>query len=185
MAFYSRTNKPATIAYPKSEKTIPTFSLEIDKTTGKKTLKETGKTNIYDKIQASAEQTKIYNILDRFNAGDIDAINKVKGHYGDFTNLPRTLAEAQQQLINAEKLFYQQPLEVRQEFNHNPAEFFAAAASGDVLTRVEKVAKKMSKAKEDKLTEETAQTSPTAQNSPISTPVQPISQPTINNGGIM
>lgn len=138
MEYYSRARKPQTIAAPKCEKIIPTFSLEINTKTGKKELKQTGKTNIYEKIQASKEQTMIYNILERYNAGDIEVLNKVQGMYGDFTNVPKTLAEAQQQLINAENLFMSLPLEMRKEFNHSTSEFLASAANGELETRLKK-----------------------------------------------
>lgn len=150
MPFYSRNNRPETIPVPQSKKLIPTFSLEINKTTGKKELKETGKTNIYDMIQASKESTMIYNILDRFQAGDVEVLNKVQGAYGDFTNVPRTLAEAQQQLIDAENLFMSLPLEMRKEFNHSTSEFLAAAANGDLEPRLAKLGRKTKKVEDTK-----------------------------------
>ena len=148
MTFYSRNNRPKTIPAPKCEKIIPTFSLEIDTKTGKKELKQTGKTNIYDKIQASKEQTLVYNILERFNAGDTSVLNKVQGMYGDFTNVPKTLAEAQQQLINAENLFMSLPLDMRKEINHSSSEFLASAASGELETRLAKFKRKTTKVEE-------------------------------------
>ena len=141
MEYYSRANRPATIPAPKCEKIIPTFSIEINSKTGKKELKQTGKTNIYDKIQASKEQTLIYNILERFSAGDTNVLNKVQGAYGDFTNVPKTLAEAQQQLINAENIFMSMPLEIRKEFNHSTSEFLASAANGELEPRLAKFVK--------------------------------------------
>ena len=125
MEFYARNKYPETIACPECSKFVDTFSLEIDKATGKKELKKTGKTNLYEKIQKSKEETLIYNILDRYQNGDTQVIEKHKGVYGDFTNMPKTLAEAQQILINAEKTFMQLPLEERKKYNHNISEFLA------------------------------------------------------------
>ena len=80
----------------------------------------------------------IYNILDRYNAGDLTALNKVQGAYGDFTNTPTTLAEAQQKLIDAENLFMSLPLEVRKEFNHSTSEFLASIANGEIENKLAK-----------------------------------------------
>lgn len=134
MEFYSRTNLPATIAQPKCEKIIPTYGRKVGDD-GKVKVVETGKTNIYEKIQVSKDETLVYNILDRFNAGDINALNQRKGSYGDFTNAPKTLAEAQQTLINAENYFYSLPLEVRKEFNHSVSEFLHSAGDGKLAER--------------------------------------------------
>lgn len=162
MDFYSRTRRPQTIAYPESKKIKATFSLKIDKTTGKKELQKTGATNIYDKIQAAKDETLIYNILEKYNAGDNQALNKVKGVYGDFTNMPSTLAEAQQRLIDAENTFKSLPLEIRREFNMSTTEFLASIANGEF----EKVAQKFNKAPaEQPITETQVQ-------QPVQTPVE-------------
>lgn len=131
MDFYKRDKRPETIPYPKSDKIVPTYSLKIDKQTGKKELVKTGSTNLYEKIQAAKEETMIYNILERFNAGEIDVINKVKGVYGDFRNVPTSLAEAQQAIIDAEDTFNKLPLDIRREFNMSTSEFLASLNNGE------------------------------------------------------
>lgn len=136
MEFYNRSNLPDTIAQPKCEKIIPTYGKEIDKD-GTVKIVETGKTNIYEKIQACKDETLVYNILDRFNAGDVTALNQRQGTYGDFTEMPKTLVEAQQILIDAEKYFYTLPLEVRKEFNHSVSEFLSCAGNGKLAERHE------------------------------------------------
>lgn len=134
MEYYSRVNKPLTIAQPKCEKIVPTYGKEIDKD-GKVRVVETGKTNLYEKIQASKEDTLIYNILDRFKAGDVSVLQKHQGVYADLTNMPTTLAEAQQSLINAENYFNSLPLEVRSDFNHSFSEFLASASAGKLADK--------------------------------------------------
>jgi len=136
MEFYSRSNLPTTIPQPKCEKIVPTYGKEVTKD-GKVQIVETGKTNIYEKIQASKDETLVYNILDRFNAGDVNALNQRQGTYGDFTDMPRTLAEAQQALIDAENYFYTLPLDVRKEFNHSVSDFLASAGKGKLAERHE------------------------------------------------
>ncbi len=132
MEFYSRSSYPQTIPHPKSKKIIDTYSIEINKDTGKKELKATGKTNIYEFIQKSLEDTKVYNILKKCEMGDTEALNRAVGAYGDFTSAPRSLAEAQQLIINAEKEFNSLPLEIRKEFNYSVSEFLAGFGNGKV-----------------------------------------------------
>lgn len=138
MKFYNRSNRPATIPMPECSKEIPVFGLKINKETGKKELKKTGTTNIYEKIQAAKESCEIYNILKQYQEGNIEVLDKVHGVYGDFTNMPKTLAESQQALIDAEKTFMSLPLDVRKEFNHSTSEFLAAITNGKFETIMRK-----------------------------------------------
>lgn len=143
--FYSiYANRPTSIAHPKTSKTRPIYTEQFD-TNGHKKLVKTGETNVYDKIQSFKDETLIYNILDRFSAGDINAINKVKGNYGDFTEMPKTLMEAQNKLIQAERTFNELPTEVRAEFNHSYEQFIAAAANGKAEEKINKVVDKLNK----------------------------------------
>lgn len=139
MEFYSRAKRPATIPCPKCEENVPTFTLKINKETGKKELKKTGETNLYKKIQASKEETLIYNIIKRFESGDIEVLNKTQGTYGNFTNMPKTLAEAQQSLIDAENTFNSLPLDIRRQFNMSSSEFIAGLTNGKFETIMAKI----------------------------------------------
>ena len=138
MEFYSRIKKPDTIPAPSGEKVVPTFSLRISKETGRQELVKTGTTDIYEKIQAAKEGTLIYNIIERFQNGDITALNKNKLCYGDTTIVPKTLAGMKQALIDAENNFNKLPLEVRKEFNHNVNEYLNAIDNGSINSRLEK-----------------------------------------------
>lgn len=144
--FYSRSNRPKTIPHPECSKEINTYELEIDKD-GKKELVQKGKTNIYEKIQAQLEETLIYNILNKYQNGDQEIINKLTamdGMYGDYTNTPKTLAEAQQTVIDAHNQFNDLPLELRKEFNYSATEFLASLSNGGfdkVMSKYVKVEK--------------------------------------------
>lgn len=143
--FYSRNNRPKTIPQPECQETIPTFSLQINKSTGKKELVESGKTNLYEKIQASKDATLVYNIIDRYNAGDESVFNKAVGSYGNFTQMPSTLVEAQQKLIDAERTFEQLPITIREKYNNSYTEFLADITTGGE-TKIEKWLKNQEKA---------------------------------------
>lgn len=144
---YSRYNRPPTVPAPKCSKFQPTFGLEVNKKTGKTELVKTGETNFYDKIQAAKESTMIYNILDRFESNmSADEAAEIlceegkmtkQGNYGDFTELPTSLQEMQQLMIDAENHFNSLPLDERQKYNHNLGEYLAELNNS--LTKIEKI----------------------------------------------
>ena len=110
------------------EREIPQYKMHVDKD-GVRELKQYGTIDGYAKIQSHKDSCDVNYILERFARGDESALSKIQGVYGDFTNLPTTMAELSQRVIDAETMFYQLPLEVRQQFNHSPSEFFAQIGS--------------------------------------------------------
>ena len=76
---------------------------------GTRNLVEVGKTNAYEIIQASLEQSLIYNILRRHDAGDPSALAAVQGRYMDVSGLPTSLAEMQALVMSARDGFDQLP----------------------------------------------------------------------------
>lgn len=130
MEFYSRSNYPKTIPAPTCEAIIPEFALETDSKGRTNLVKQKIGTNIYDKIQAAKDSTMIDNIIKRFYEGDTTILQKMQGQFGNFTNMPTTLAEAQQKIIDAEEFFNKQPIEFKQKFGMDPRQFLAAAGNG-------------------------------------------------------
>lgn len=103
----------------------PLFGLEVDKD-GVTQLVQKGKYDLFEFIQSHKDSVDIHKILERFENGDVDALNKYQGYYGDITEAPKTFADALNAVIKAKDLFNSLPLEVRAEFNHNPEEFIAS-----------------------------------------------------------
>lgn len=101
------------------------YGLEVDEK-GITDLVVKGKENLYDFIQSHKDSVDIHKILERFQNGDVDALNKYQGYYGDITAAPKTFAEALNTVIKAKDLFNSLPLEVRAEFDHSPEQFVAA-----------------------------------------------------------
>ncbi|MBE7076822.1 MAG: hypothetical protein E7374_02895 [Clostridiales bacterium] len=132
--FYSRNNLPKRIAQPRCSKIVNEYKKEIQKD-GSVRAVVSGKTNIYEKIQAGKDDCLVYNILDRFKAGDVSVLNARQGEYGDFTEAPKTLAESQQRLIDAENYFNTLPIDVRNEFNHSVIDFLNSVGDGSVTKR--------------------------------------------------
>lgn len=122
--FYTRTIKRPTKAAPSGSPEADIYEVEID-STGHKHLVKTGKTNTYEKIQASLESTKIETIMRRAASGDVTALAVTNGQYLDCTEMPHTLAEAQNMLIKLEQQFNKLPLEVRQKYDMSAEKYIA------------------------------------------------------------
>lgn len=110
------------------QRKMPTYKMKVDEN-GVRTLRKVGEKDIYAEIQSYKDSTDINYILARYARGDVSALSKIQGTYGDFTQIPTTLAELSQRVIDAENIFYQLPIEKRAEFNHSPSEFFAQFGS--------------------------------------------------------
>ncbi len=124
MKFYSRLNPAPVIEAPAGSKEATTYQTQIDEN-GHKVTVPIGKTNIYDRIQSSLEETKIENIIRRFTEGDITAFRQGEPLYADMTQAPRTLMEAQNMIIRITDEFNNLPVEVRAKFDHSPEKYVA------------------------------------------------------------
>lgn len=89
-------------------------------------LVDAGTEDIYDAIQSHKDSTDIHVLLKRFQAGDVDVLSKVQGSYGDFTEMPKTYADALNAMIAGEQLFNSLPLETREKFDFSLHKFILA-----------------------------------------------------------
>ena len=94
-------------------------------------LVEAGEESLYDSIQSWKDSVDINVILARYANGDVDALSKVQGAFGDFSQFPKTYAEMLNRVIQGKQMFASLPLEIREKFNHNFAEFIAAMDKPD------------------------------------------------------
>lgn len=101
-----------------------TYKMYVDED-GKRELRKSGEYNLYAEIQSYKDSVSIDYILARFMNGDESALSRAQGIYGDFTEVPRTLAELQQRVIDAEDLFNSLPLNIKEQYNFSASEFFA------------------------------------------------------------
>lgn len=127
MEFRTIMNRERIVSNP-GERFAPTYALKVDDD-GVMDLRETGKVDIYGKIQTYKDSVDIHYILERFVNGDESALNAATPSFGDFTEYPTTYAEMLQRTHEAEEMFMQLPVEVRAEFNHSPGEFFSSIGS--------------------------------------------------------
>lgn len=84
---------------------------------------------IYEMIQAHREETEIERIVKRAMQGDMSVLNAMSGQYMDIAGAPRSLAEAQQIIINAKRDFDKLDPETRKKFDNNVEIFIAEAGS--------------------------------------------------------
>lgn len=127
ISFFTGYNRPMSIPNETGTEFDKTYTVEIDKH-GHKELKETGKTNRYEKIQSFKDETDIANILVKATV-DPTILNQRNGQYGDFTKAPKTLAEAQNIILKIKDEFFNLPVETRKEFNNSPEQYIAAYGS--------------------------------------------------------
>lgn len=121
---WSRFDRPDTEESPAGTATEPEYTEYIDKN-GHLTLKETGETPTYEMIQAALEETKIENIIRKATLGDPTALAATQGAYIDTTELPTSLAEMQNMLINANNEFEKLPLETRLKFDQSAEKYIS------------------------------------------------------------
>lgn len=121
---------------------LNTYQEEIDKK-GRLHLAKTGQTNVYERIQADLESTKIENILHQVAMGDLSVLNQRETLYVDATNMPKNLMEAQNIVIKAKAEFEQFPKEVREIFHNSPEEYVSEMGSKEFLDKMAPYNKKL------------------------------------------
>lgn len=103
---------------------------------GQLELNEKGKEDWYGYIQSHKDSVDIHVLLERFQRGDVDVLNRVQGFYGDITTLPSTFADALNIVRAGEDFFNSLPVDERAKYNHNFAEFLASFDTPDNLRRL-------------------------------------------------
>ena len=99
-------------------------------------LKECGKENLHDIIQSYKDTTDIAYILAKLQSGDMSVINQKPVMYGDFTQYPKTLADALQLQIDSKNLFDRLPAEIKKKFDNDENKFFASSGSQEWFEKI-------------------------------------------------
>lgn len=95
-----------------------------------KVIVEDTPVDIYTSIQAYKEETDIHNIVARAILGDTSALNVRMGQYMDLTEMPETLAQAQNLINSMKEQFEKLPVDIRAKFDHS-AEIYVAEYGGE------------------------------------------------------
>lgn len=120
---------------PVGSKFMDTYEYSIDKK-GHESLVKTGERDIYTPIQEALESTLIENILQRAALGDPLALEQRSGQYIDTTDMPTTLAEAQNKIISLKNEFNSLPIDVRRQFDFSPEQFIHEFGTNDWLSKM-------------------------------------------------
>lgn len=114
---------------------------------GRRRLVKDNPKPIYEMIQAHRESCEIERVVKRAMNGDTSVLNAIEGQYIDITGAPKSLAEAQQIIINAKRDFELLDVETRKKFDNNVEVFIAEAGSKEwcdklgITDRLEREAK--------------------------------------------
>lgn len=110
---------------PSGTGTRPIWEYEIN-SKGKKILAITGEQNIYEEIQAQADECKIENILAKVAVGDMSNF-RPDGIYQDITDIPNNLIQARQEMQKIENLWRNLPGETKAKYNWDVNEYMSKA----------------------------------------------------------
>lgn len=89
-------------------------------------LKEKGVVDTYAEIQSHADSVDINRIIARLADGDVSVLEKHKGFFADVSEIPNNYAAFLQIKSDAELVFADLPVEIREQFNFDPGEFIAS-----------------------------------------------------------
>lgn len=98
---------------------------------GKISVEVVGKEDIQEYIDSFEDSCRIENIVARAMNGEPELLDQRKGFYGDFTDYPKTYAEMLDRVIQAQNIFENLPLEIRNRFNNDPVQFIAGMDEKD------------------------------------------------------
>lgn len=128
-AFRNPTDEPKKTITPSGSKIEERLAMRLD-SKGNQEFYTEGYTNVYEKIQAFADDVNLEKIMIRYmDTGDPNILNKVQGSYQDLTIMPKTMIEAHNRLKDAEESFNQLPLEIRKEYGFNFNEYLKDVGS--------------------------------------------------------
>lgn len=97
-------------------------------------LKPSGKVDIQAKIESFRDTTDMSFILARLGQGDTSVLRPDPGYYGDFTQMPKTMAEALQLVIDGRSKFDQLPDSIRGKFDYDFNKWFSSSGSSAWFT---------------------------------------------------
>lgn len=127
-------NKNAKISDPNSFVSCPgtkfhTIYKPVVQKDGTILLKESDQIDIEAYINSFKESTDMAYILQQIKLGNFDILNQRTANYGDFTDVPQSMAEFQQRLIDGKNAFYSLSPEVRNAYDNDLWKFMNDAGS--------------------------------------------------------
>lgn len=126
MRYYSALSLPARRFSPHGTK-IQKIYKEVPQDDGTMSAVVVGQHDINAMIQEATVGTDVYEMISMYNAGDVSAIDKVQGVYGDFTGCAKSFGQLQQSRVDLEQRFRESPAKFRQMFGNDVGKFLNAA----------------------------------------------------------
>lgn len=97
-------------------------------------LVPSAKDSIQEYINSFVPQTDMHYIIAQLKNGNTSVINRRPMMYGDFTDAPKSYAQALQMVIDGRATFDALPLSVRNKFDNSFEKWFATAGSPDWIS---------------------------------------------------
>lgn len=133
---YTRFDRPKCIKQDLTKFLEPVFKWVFDEVKHKKFLVQVGETNVKEYIQSFAEEVDIYNIIKRYESGDLAALNKYgEPKYADVSELPRDRLETESMTSNAVDSFNNLDPRVKELVNNNIGDFLKANLE-DIIKKI-------------------------------------------------
>lgn len=117
--FFSRNNRPDTIIPPIGDGTSTKYEEIFDPQSGTYKLVEAGKEDLFSLVQASKQETLVYNIIDRYQRGDVTALSQRVGQYMDVVGMPKNMMEAHAVMLDIERKFNALSPDVKSKFGND------------------------------------------------------------------
>lgn len=102
-------------------------------------LEPMSRESIQERINSYAAVTDMSYILAQLRNGNTSVLNRGTPIFGDFTETPKSYAEALQLVIDGRAQFDALPLSVRSKFDNSFEKWFATAGSPDWLSAMSSV----------------------------------------------
>lgn len=131
---YSKKDIPFTCAGDRYEWT---WKEHIDKN-GVLQLVHDKQKDLYAEIQSHADSVDLKILIARYENGDPSALNQRQAQYQDIMDLPKSLADCLNKVIETEQYFNAMPVDFRQHFNHSASQFAAQLGTEEYSAFVEK-----------------------------------------------
>jgi hypothetical protein len=111
-------------SHPRPERTFPTHAPEYRKVYDDEThqwvLEQVGSTNLSLLKFEASKDCNIYNQIDRYNrTGDDSFLGTTVPGFIDMTKMPKTFMDVKNIEAQANQLWAQAPIEIRQRYGHN------------------------------------------------------------------
>ena len=116
---------------------------------GTLSLTETGKEDLYEYIQSHAQSVDINLIMQRYDAGDTDILERVQGFYFDTSEVPSNMADLLNKLSFAESQFEAMPASFKEIYGNDFGRFICTFDPSDFASAMDEYSAAPSEVKEN------------------------------------